>query len=312
VEGAQAEAMRAPLRDWADAHALDARGAVAAFLSPDGARIEMLPAVRRQGVWVGETWRVAPVWPDPADRMRAAALVASAGQARLMMLENGALRATHADLPDSLETFLGPKEVASAETLHARAPGARADAFGETPEQEREEELTRYAAALARGAAQALQGTGAPLVVVADERLQGAIRAACDYPQLTAQGVTRHPESMSEEDLAEAVRAAAAAQAESARETDRERVEAALGRGDPASRDPAEIAAAAREGRVELLLFDPGAVAPGRLEMPGGPARDPDGPDDLVDAALRGALRSGAETRAQAGGEPPLMAVMRW
>ncbi|MGM0584926.1 MAG: hypothetical protein ACQEUZ_09785 [Pseudomonadota bacterium] len=306
----QAAAILDPFAAWARENTLSARGAVAAFLSPEGARIETVPRVGRDGAWVGEAYRLAPAWPDPASQIGAAALVADQGQARLLRLTPEGLVPMKADLPASMEDFMGPTEIEAQRDLAGKGQNIRHHGIGQSVEQEKEEVLEQYAGALAKGAAAALADSGLPLVIVADERLNGMIRARNHYSGLVAEGVTRHPSGISQEAMAEAVRDIAAVPWDRARETDLARLDEALGRGDPASDDPVEIAVGAAEGRVELLAFDPDSEIRGCLE--GGVSLDADGPDDLLEAALRDSLSHKARVMAVRNPDRPLRALMRW
>ena len=310
IDAETADAVVAPLDRWMEGRRPGPiRGAVAAFLSPEGGRVEEVAHVRREGAWAGRAFRLAPVWPDPERRIEAAALVADEGGARLLRLRDGALEDVPAELPGSLEDFLGPKEIEGSAGGRMNQPGRQGDAFGETHRQEQAEERDRYAGALARAAEAALAGSGLPLVIVADEAMQGRIRAVTTYPDLCAATETRHPSSFDAETLAEAVAEAARPALERRRAEAVERVEAAIGRGDPSSENPDEILTAAREGRVALLLFDP-RPAPGDAETR--VAADETPLEDRVDEALRLALATGAELHAVSDPARPLRAVYRY
>ncbi len=310
ADEAEATAVTAAFDDWIETRGRGPiRGGVAAFLSPDGRRVEEIAAPRREGAWVGEGYRLSPVWPDPTRRIEAAALVAQEGGARLLRLRDGALADIAADLPGSLEAYLGPKEVGGSAAGRMSQPGRTGDAFGETPEQERDEERARYAGALARVAERALAGTGLPLVLVADETMVGLLRETLDYPDLVSEAETRHPSSFDDEArLADAVADRARPALEALRAEAEQRVEGALGRGDPASDDPRLVADAARQGRVGVLLFDPeaGEAERGRVEADEDPIRD------VVDRALRHALATGAEIHATPEARAPLRALLRY
>jgi hypothetical protein len=310
IEGDEAAALTAPFDAWLQArepHPI--RGGVAAFLSPEGGRVEEVALPRREGAWVDEGYRLAPLWPEPSHRVEAAALIAEEGGARLMRLHEGHLEAMKAELPGSLEDFYGPKEIDGRAAGRMNQPGRQGDAFGETHEQERDEERARYAGALARAAEKALAGTGLPLVLVADERMLGLIRATLDYPHLVTEAETRHPASFKDDAaLATAVADLARPVLEVARAAAEERVAAALGRGELASDDPRLVADAAAQGRVDVLLFDPeaGDAEEGQVAAREEPIRA------VVDRALRKALATDAEIYATPGARDPLRALMRF
>jgi hypothetical protein len=310
VEGNEASAVMAPFDRWLETREpRPIRGGVAAFLSPEGGRVEEVTLPRREGAWVDEGYRLAPLWPDPSHRVEAAALVADEGGARLMRLHEGRLKEIKADLPGSLEDFYGPKEIDSRAAGRMNQPGRQGDAFGETHEQERDEERAHYAGALARAAETALAGTGLPLVLVADERMLGLIRATLDYPHLLAEAETRHPASFRDDAaLATAVANLARPVLEAARAAAEDRVAAALGRGELASDNPRLVADAAAQGRVEVLLFDPEA---GEAEE-GEVAASEESIRAVVDRALRKALSTDAEIHATPGARDPLRALMRF
>jgi hypothetical protein len=310
LEGDEATALMAPFDTWLETrHPRPIRGGVAAFLSPEGGRVEEVALPRREGAWVDEGYRLAPLWPDPSHRVEAAALIAEEAGARLMRLHEGQLEEMRVALPGSLEDFYGPKEIENRTAGRMNQPGRQGDAFGETHEQELDEERARYAGALARAAEKALGGTGLPLVLVADERLLGLIRHTLDYPHLVPDAETRHPGSFKDDDaLATAVAALARPMLDAARAAAEDRVAAALGRGEMASDDPRLIADAAAQGRVAVLLFDPepGEAEKGQVAAAEEPIRD------ITDRALRKALATDAEIYATPGARAPLRALLRF
>jgi hypothetical protein len=278
-------------------------GALAAFLSADAARIEWLDGVEAEGAAVGPRFRLAAAWPAVEDAAPLAALVATQAAAELKMIEPGRVRPIEAEeMPGSLEDFLGPKEIEPHRGGTDRFPGRTWHGTGDSPEQDRREELVNYAAAVANATQKALAGSGTPLVIVADEQLHGMLRERLDgYADLCAEGVTEHPQELDEARLVERVRAAARPLREARRADDQARLDQALGRGDPASEDEDEVLAAAEQGRVDVLFFSVAHAAP--LDDPRA-AR--------LDAALACTLANGGRARATAGAEKPLRALLRY
>src|SRR5690606_4556153 len=62
--------------------------------------------------------------------------------------------------------------------------------------EDHENDLRNYANFVMNAAQRSLAGTSMPLVLVADERLHGMLRASSEYPLIVKEGITKHPGSL--------------------------------------------------------------------------------------------------------------------
>lgn len=163
--------------------------------------------------------------------------------------------------------------------------------------EDHEQDLRSYANLVINAVAQHLSGTSVPLVVVADERLHGMVRASTDYPFLVEDGILHHPESLDQKALRDLAADCLHRAVETRRTQAWDKVAMSLGRGDgEASEDPAEIVSAAAAGRVANLFVRGGASLHGRFDGQSLSATvTEDGPDDLIDCAIVETLRNGGE-----------------
>lgn len=308
---------------------------VAVFIAPD--LTEVVDAkFDETGVHAGTRFRLSPLLASLEMTPEHAILVASKDRAILYRARGGTLtKETVEGMPESLhdiEKFTDQQEKGN---VHGRedsgAPGAgrQAGGGGTGPvgvshhsmgghdwREDKEAGLRVYANMLINAAGQHLSGSNIPLVIVADERLNGMIRENSEYPFLASEGITTHPDNLDEEALRKEAAACLGRAVEKRRAEAWDKVAMSLGRGDrEASEDPADIVTAAAAGRVAHLFARTGARVPGRFNDASLEAQpDEDGPDDLVDRAIVETLRNGGDVfpLGDRGRETPLAAAYRY
>lgn len=316
-EAEAAAAIRDRLGDIEYGDVVGARGdRVAVFVAPDLTRI-VAARTAETGVTAGPRFRLAPLLESLGHTPDHAILVATKDRSALWRVSGGEMREDDvADIPASLAelgkyTDLQEKgNVTGRERagVPGQGTGGSRDRAGQTGvphhsmggqdwTEDYENDFRLYANALANAAGRHLSGSNLALVIAADERLNGAIREACEYPFLAAQGVTRNPDDLDEETLLKEAAACLGSVAESRRADAWEGVEASLGRGDgKASDDPAAIVSEAARGRVACLFARAGTRLAGRFDRGSLSAETADdGPDDLIDLAICETLRTGGD-----------------
>lgn len=292
---------------------------VAVFIAPD--RTEVVDArFDETGVHAGTRFRLAQLLTSLEMTPEHAILVATKGRAVLYRARGGALREEAVEgMPESLHDITRFTDEQEKGNVHGRedsgVPGAQkgrqavADGSagpqgvphhsmgGHDWRQDKEQDLRLYANALINAAGRHLSGSNVPLVIAADERLNGMIRENSEYPHLAAEGVTLNPDELDEERLRREAAACLERDAGKRRDEAWDKVAMSLGRGDrEASEDPADIVTAAAAGRVAHLFARTGAKLPGRFNDKSLSAEpDEDGPDDLVDRAIVETLRNGGD-----------------
>ncbi|WP_162306105.1 hypothetical protein [Oleisolibacter albus] len=181
-----------------------------------------------------------------------------------------------ADLPRGMENLFGGGPDARGEgqtrsdgtvrkPVTANAADAPANADAGSQKQVSNDEAIQYLKQIAACLDQYLGGSGVPLVVVADERLAGHFRRVCRYPVLVEPMITVPPDSLDPATLHSHAREVLRPRFDQARRDALDRVRQGVGGGGgTASTHPAEIVAAALQGRVETLLLRQGGACWGR------------------------------------------------
>jgi hypothetical protein len=202
------------------------------------------------------------------------------------------------------------------------APGlAKAQTFGEAPEELRKTQLIELLRRVAAAVEPAVKRQPAPVILAAQPEIDGNFRDLAAWKDLLPEGIRENPDALAEEDL----RHKAWALLEPIRDRDRTgelgRLNALLGAGDgKAAIRPDEIVKAARYGRVERLFLVPGTPLWGRFIeaedriVAHGTAVE--GDDDLLDYAASMTLRQGGDVTlvdaAQMPRSGPAAAILRY
>lgn len=292
---------------------------VAVFIAPDLTQV-VDARFTETNVHVGTRFRLAPLLSDLNQTPNHAVLVASRDRACLYRAVGGALTRQHVpDMPGSLSDVSKFTDQQEKGNIHGREDSGIPASYrgglmspsgptgpsgvphhsmgGHDWREDHEEDMRSYANLVINAVQQHLSGTNTPLVLVADERLHGMIRASTEYPFLVEEGVTQHPDSLNEDQLRDVAADCLQREVEKRRSTAWDKVAMSLGRGDrEASDDPATIVAAAAAGRVAHLFVDSAGALAGYFDpesLSVNPAED--GPDDLIDCAIVETLRNGGE-----------------
>ncbi|TFL16857.1 baeRF3 domain-containing protein [Jannaschia formosa] len=270
------------------------------------------------GVHLGTRFRLSPLLGDLERIPDHAVLVASQEEAHLYTASAGTFaRQKVEDMPASLSEISRFTDQQEKGNIHGREDsglpgtyrGAQATSGGASgPEgvphhsmgghdwrEDKEEDLRQYANLLVNAVGHHLSGTNLPLVIVADERLNGMIRENCEYPFLAPEGVLVHPRELEEDGIRERAARCLRGDIDAARAEAWDKVAMSLGRDDhEASTDPSDVATAAAAGRVAHLFVRAGASVPGRIdETTFAAEQDESGPEDLVDRAISDTMRNG-------------------
>lgn len=290
---------------------------VAVFIAPELTRV-VDARFTETSVHVGKRFRLAPLLAELKQTPDHAVLVASHDRACLYHATGGKLTEQDVtDMPRSLAEVSKFTDQQEKGNIHGREDSGIPASYrgslmgpsgpagpsgvphhsmgGHDWREDHEEDLRSYANFVINAVQQHLNGTNMPLVLVADERLNGMIRASTDYPFLTQEGVTQHPDTLDQAQLRDAAAECLNRVVEKQRAEAWDKVAMSLGRGDrEASDDPADIVAAAAAGRVAHLFVKSGAALSGHFDAQSLTAKAAsDGPDDLIDCAIVETLRNG-------------------
>ncbi|MFN3661895.1 hypothetical protein [Yoonia sp.] len=292
---------------------------VAVFIAPDmthvvDARFDDI------GVRVGTYFRIAPLLGHLTQTPAHAVLVVSSEQASLYLATGGALEEQQVpDMPSALSDISQFTDQQEKGNIHGREDSGIPASYKGGPaspsgpagpagvphhsmgghdwREDHEQDMRGYANGVINAVQNHLSGTNLPLVIVADERLYGMLHASTDYPFLVSGGVTQHPGSLDEKDLAAAASACLDDAVEQRLDEAWDKVAMSLGRDDhEASTDPLEIVTAAAAGRVAHLFVKNDARVPGHFDPEAQTAEAAaDGPEDLIDRAIIYTLRNGGD-----------------
>jgi len=198
-------------------------------------------------------------------------------------------------LPQSLEDALGTEKTSNELRVRGTRAGGGAPVFYShgAARDERKLDLERFHEALGRILAGQLGDGSLPLVLVATQEHQAALRAAAKMPALLSEGVVCNPDRLSPAELHAAAWPLVErwlgdpTRALSSWERARRR-----GKGLDLLSD---IGAAAVWGRVQRLWVDLERSVPGRLDAATGSVISGSGDDDLLDALAETVLARGGE-----------------
>jgi hypothetical protein len=292
---------------------------LAIFVAPELTEIVDTRAAET-GVHVGRLFRLAPLIGELECTPDHAILMASQDEVRLYRVSDGALEEQAVDgLPGSLSSvsaFTDPQEKGNIDGREASGipgsyQGPQAVDAGKSGTQgvphhsmgghdwreTKNDELRQYANRIINAAQHHLSGTNMPLVLAADEGLQGLLRQCSEYPFLASQGIDLHPRELGEEALRQAAVACLQGETEQRRKAAWDTLAASLGRQDGlASIDVTTIVTGAAAGQVAQLFVRSGASTKGRFDAASLMAEvDAGGDEDLIDRAIVETLRKGGE-----------------
>lgn len=127
--------------------------------------------------------------------------------------------------------------------------------LGESPQDEMQDQVERYAVAVAKAADDILGGVDAPLVIAADERMLGMLRKSLRYRGVVEESISTHPAALSQDELHLRSYEIVRGLLEEERRTAMERFEARKkDAGTGATTRIEDVVPAAVQGRVDSLI----------------------------------------------------------
>src|SRR5947209_3145182 len=234
---------------------------------------------------------------------------------------------TGLDLPRRLAAIWGETEYQEAHKATptgrpSRGPAglAKAQALGDAPEELHKTQLTELLRRVAAAVEPIVKRQPAPVVLVAEPKIQGHFRELAKWKGLLPDGVLEFPDAMPSEDLHRKACAVFAPLEERMRADALGQLQSLLGNRGKATTEAAEIVKAARYGRVDRLFLCDGQPLWGFFDERGDRVvahREPaEGDDDLFDYAALMTLRQGGNVtlvdRTQLPPTGPAAAILRY
>lgn len=295
---------------------------LAIFISPEGTRYLDAPLALDQKVCVGRRFVIKPLLPVLMRDGLFHVLAASQEGATLFRGSRYGLEPIADErLRMGAGKFIGRTEISNDLGFHGGTGNAQVHSLGESPGDEQQEQVRRYADALAAAVDAVLANSAAPLVLAADDRLLGMLRGELRHPQTVPEAIREHPAALSRDDLHARAYELVRDRLDADRRAAIERFEARSGDGGQAvATRIEEIVPAAYHGRVEALVVAPDAAAEGvfspsesrAMVSPQGNANTL----DLVDFAVLHTLSTGGAVYARPADRaedlPPVGAIFRY
>ncbi len=243
---------------------------LAIFLAKGVSAIHRVPVELPEEVVVNSRFTLRPLLPLLADDGNFMILAVTAGRARLFSATRHGIAEEDADLPQGVAEINAETDY-DQNNLHAAPPARNSDRtdrggvsmvkthnFGGSPEGLRKAHLIEYIGRVGVRVRDHLKPFHGPLVLVADEEIQGHLRKETHLQGMLEHGVVTNPDALEPEDLHRRAYAVVKPMFESARRTAVERFNALYGDRGAAERTVTraeDVMVAAREGRVGVLLL---------------------------------------------------------
>jgi hypothetical protein len=297
-------------------------GGLAIFLAPEFSRIHKLPEAVPEQVVVDDHFHILPLLPL-LDTGQFWLLALSAARTRLYRGTRRTLtEVTGLDLPQGVGEVRGKTEYQPtqyASPLGRRGGLAKAQSFGEDPEEVRKTELLALLRRVAAAIEPVIKRDPAPLVLAAHPEIRGHFRDIARWDEIVPDGISENPDALSEPELHDRAWAGVEPIVTAARTAALERLNALIGTGRAATAIE-DIIGAARQGRVDMLFVAREAHLWGRIDEAGGPIavheEAAEGDTDLLNYAALMTLRHGggvaAVDRALLPASGPAAALLRY
>ncbi|HEX3413164.1 MAG TPA: hypothetical protein VHT00_15700 [Stellaceae bacterium] len=273
---------------------------LAVFLAPGFNRVHKLPIPVPEETLLGDHFHIKPLLSLLEDAGSFWLLTISAKHTRLChgsrweFSENKEI-----DLPQGVGTIRGMtdyEETHYGSPVGRRGGLAKAQSFGDDPDQIRKEELLEFLHRIVPPVEPLIKRSPAPVIVAADPEIGGHFREIAGWKEIQPDGISENPDALSADELHRRAYAIVEPKLADARAAAVDRLNALLTAG-KATTKPEEILKAARYARVDTLFlagddhlwgwFD---EAEDRVVAHGSAA---DGDIDLLDFAVLMTLRQG-------------------
>ncbi len=242
---------------------------LAIFLAKGVSAIHRVPVEMPEEVMVNSRFTLRPLLPLLADDGAFMILTVTAGRARLFSATRHGIAEEDADLPQGVAEIHAETDY-DQHNLHSAPPARHADRtdrggvsmvkthnFGENPEELRKAHLIEYLGRVGAQVRDHLKPFRGPLVLVADEEIQGHFRKDMHLQGMLDEGVVTNPEALEADELHRRAYAVVKPMFEATRRTALERFNALYGDRSTTERTTTraeDVMVAAREGRVGVLL----------------------------------------------------------
>jgi hypothetical protein len=298
---------------------------LAIYISPERTRYVQAPLHFEPKTHVGRRFLVKPLLPILMRDGTFYVLAASQDGATLFTASRFGMSAVSDErLAVSAAEFVGRTQFTNAVGWHAASRGggnAQFHGLGESPQDGMQEQVERYAVAVAKAVDEILSGLDVPLVIAADDRMLGMLRKSLHYKCVVEEGLRTHPGAVGADELRQRAYDLVRERLEEERSAAMERFEARRrGAGSGATARIEEVVPAAAEGRVDSLIVAVEASAEGVFDREQNravvsPARG-EQTMDLVDYAILQTLAHGGAVYSRpvhrADDFPPVGAVYRY
>ena len=231
---------------------------LAIFLAPGFDRVFQLPIPVPEEMMLGSHFHIKPLLPILEDAGPFWLLTISASYARLYEGSRWDFtEVTELDLPQGVARVEGMTEYE--ENYYASPVGrhgglAKAQSFGDDPDQIRKEELLEFLHRVVPPVEPLIKRSPAPVIVAAPPEVQGHFREIAGWREIQPDGITENPDALSEAELHRGAYALVEPKLAEARAAAVDRLNALLPAG-KATTKPEEIVKAARYARVDTLFL---------------------------------------------------------
>jgi hypothetical protein len=231
---------------------------LAVFLAPGFNRIHKLPIPVPEEALLGDHFHIKPLLPLLEDAGSFWLLTISAKHTRLYrgsrweFSENKEI-----DLPQGVGEIRGMTDY---EETHYGSPVgrhgglAKAQSFGDDPDQIRKEELLEFLHRIVPPVEPLIKRSPAPVIVAADPEVGGHFREIAGWKEIQPGGISENPDILTEDELHRRAYALVEPRLAEARAAAVDRLNALLRAGKATSK-PEEIVRAARYARVDTLFL---------------------------------------------------------
>jgi hypothetical protein len=303
---------------------------LAVFVAPGVFHTVPVPLALEEAVVVADRFHVKPLLPLFARDGRFLVLSLSVGRVRLFEASKfGLSELATEDVPESIEAVLQRTDFQDAVHYHPTGPAQttggpatpKFHALGRSPEDYRKDEVLEFLRRVNAGVTKVLADTDAPLVLAANDQLQGHYRELNKYHALVGEGLNVNPDALDDAELHDRAYAVVAPLFGERRREAEDHFAALAGDDDArALTDLPTIVADARFGRLDVLFAAADVEAWGRFDEADASVElheaRRDGDEDLIGRAVVEGLGTRAFVfvlpRAEMPGHAAVAAIRRY